>query len=145
MYCLLPPQVEHMNICDPPIQLQGYTVHMCMQGHSQQWSPNVILTRQTLAMFPHVCRLHCDVSIQISRSNEKRSWLLAAIGMNLRSGRRAAPMRMLWGTGDHLSLDWELVSWFFNLKRPSETQSDVPCTLLYVCTRLPSHLKKKPK
>lgn len=54
-------------------------------------------------------------------------------------------MRMLWGTGDHLSLDWELLSWFFNLKRPTETQSDVPCTLLYVCTRLPSHLKKKPK
>ena len=115
----------------------GHATSLLLAKHGQCFSTSARRRRAACTvMYPYK---------QISCSNEKRSWLLAATGMTLRSGRRAAHMRILWGTGDHLSLDWELVSWFFNLKRPTKTHTDVPCTLLYVCTRLPSHFKNKLK
>lgn len=40
-------------------------------------------------------------------------------------------------------LDWVLVSWVFNLWWSTELHICNPCTFLYVCTKLPSHLKKR--
>lgn len=52
---------------------------------------------------------------RISWSNEKRLWLPAAIGLNLKNGRIDVTIQMLWGIGNNLSLDWVLVSWVFNV------------------------------
>lgn len=122
-------------------------VHVCTQGHSQQWSRGVLLTCQTLATFPHVCpqwrgHLRCDVFIP-KNTTERRETIVAPRNNRDESQKQkgAAPIRMLWGTGGHLSLDWGLVSRLFNLKQPTEIHTDVPCTLLDVCTQLPSHFK----
>lgn len=57
-----------------------------------------------------------------------------------------------WRVGEHKRyfrllaicfLDWVLVSWVFNLWWPTELHIYNPCTFLYVCTKLPSHLKKR--
>lgn len=73
MWCLLSPKVEHMNICDPPIQLQGFYSQGCGARVHSRTQPATVMQRQSylpnsVNVSPHLPtvkrHLHCDVFIQ---------------------------------------------------------------------------------